>query len=255
MDLATIIGIIVAFVVVLGAIFAGGEFMTFVNVPSILIVVGGATATTVLRFPLTGVLGAFALGGKIVFSQKKFNAREMIDEMARLADIIRKNGPLGLEGVPIEDEFLSKGIQYIADGYNAEFIRETMERERDLNLDRLEEGARVYKAYGDAAPAFGMIGTLVGLVQMLSTMDDPSTIGPSMAVALLTTLYGAMISNMVCLPISDKLNSKFKTEELSQNLAIDGILQIRANKSPDVIKDVLVSYLPQNLRDEETEAA
>jgi len=254
MDLATIIGIIIGFAVVLGAIVTGGDFMTFVNVPSLLIVVGGAIATTVLRFPLTGVLGAFALGGKTVFSQKKFEARIMIDEMARLADLIRKNGPLGLEGVPIEDEFLSKGIQYIADGYDAEFIKDTMERERDLNLERLEEGARVYKAFGDAAPCFGMIGTLVGLVQMLSTMDDPSTIGPSMAVALLTTLYGAMISNMVCLPIADKLAAKFKTEELSQNLAIDGILQIRANKSPDIIKDVLVSYLPQNLRDMDAEA-
>lgn len=255
MDLATIIGIIIGFVVVLGAIVTGGDFMTFVNIPSILIVIGGSIATTVLRFPLTGVLGAFALGGKTAFSQKKFDAREMIDEMARLSDVIRKNGPLGLEGVPIEDPFLAKGIQYIADGYDSEFIRDTLERERDLNLERLEEGARVYKAFGDAAPCFGMIGTLVGLVQMLSTMDDPSTIGPSMAVALLTTLYGAMISNMVCLPIADKLAAKFKTEELSQNLAIDGVLQIRANKSPDVIKDVLVSYLPQNLRDLDTEAA
>ncbi len=255
MDLATIIGIVVGFTVVLGAIFAGGEFMTFVNVPSILIVLGGSIATTILRFPLNGVLGALVLGGKTVFQQKKFDAREMIDEMARLSDVIRKNGPLGLEGVPIEDEFLSKGIQYIADGYDGEFIQDTLQRERDLNLERLEEGARIYQSLGDAAPAFGMIGTLVGLVQMLSTMDDPSTIGPSMAVALLTTLYGAMISNIVCLPIADKLAAKFKTEELSQNLAIDGVIQIRANKSPDVIKDVLVSYLPQNLREEVAEAA
>lgn len=254
MDLATIIGIIIAFGVVLGAIVTGGDFMTFVNVPSLLIVLGGSIATTVLRFPLNGVIGSIALGGKIAFAQKKFEAHLMIDEMARLADIIRKNGPLGLEGVPIEDEFLSKGIQYVADGYDAEFIKDTLERERDLNLERLEEGARVYQAFGDAAPAFGMIGTLVGLVQMLSTMDDPSTIGPSMAVALLTTLYGAMISNMVCLPIADKLAAKFKIENLSQSLAIDGILQIRANKSPDIIRDVLISYLPAKLRDQEIKA-
>ena len=160
----------------------------------------------------------------------------MIDEIARLAGIIRKNGPLGLEGVPIEDEFLSKGMQYIADGYEGEFISESLERERDLRLERLGEGKRFFKAMGDSAPAFGMIGTLVGLVRMLSTMDDPSTIGPSMAVALLTTLYGAIIANMICLPIADKLDSKFKVEEVDLTLAIDGVMQIRDNKSPDLIK-------------------
>src|SRR5690606_39560300 len=113
--------------------------------------------------------------------------------------------------------------QYIADGYDSAFILETMQRERDLRLERLEEGKRIFKAMGDAAPAFGMIGTLVGLVQMLTTMDDPSTIGPAMAVALLTTLYGALIANVVCLPIVDKLDAKFEDEEVNQTLVIDEI--------------------------------
>jgi chemotaxis protein MotA len=255
MDLATIIGIILGSAIVGAAIFLGGDFMSFVNLPSVLIVLGGSIAATILRFPLSGVMASFAIGGKIAFTQEKANPRDTIDEIARLAEIIRKNGPLGLEGVPVADQFLSKGVQYVADGYDQAFIRDSLERERDLRLERLEEGKRIFKAMGDSAPAFGMIGTLVGLVQMLSTMDDPSTIGPSMAIALLTTLYGAMIANLVCLPIADKLDAKFKVEQVNLTLAIDGVMQIRESKSPDLIKEMLVAYLPEKQRADFAEAA
>lgn len=255
MDIATIIGIIFGAVVVGGAIFSGGEFMTFMNLPSVLIVIGGSIAATVLRFQMSSILPSLMIGSKVAFKPQKSNPRELIDEVARLADIIRKNGPLGLEGVPIEDEFLSKGVQYIADGYEGEFILDTLERERDLMLQRLEEGKRFYKSLGDSAPAFGMIGTLIGLVQMLSNMDDPSTIGPSMAVALLTTLYGALIANMICMPIADKLDAKFKIQSLNLTLAIDGIMQIRESKSPDIIREMLVAYLPEKQRAELAQAA
>ncbi len=255
MDLATIIGILLGSIVVGAAIFIGGDFMTFVNVPSLAIVFGGTIAATVLRFQLQTVASSFIMGAKNAFTSRKTNPRELIDEIARLADIIRKNGPLGLEGVPVEDEFLAKGVQYVADGYEGSFIEESLERERDLMLERLEEGKRFFKAMGDSAPAFGMIGTLVGLVQMLSTMDDPSTIGPSMAVALLTTLYGALIANMICLPIAEKLDAKFKVMSVNTTLSIDGIMQIRENKSPDIIKEMLVAYLPEKQRLELAEAA
>ncbi len=255
MDIATIIGIILGTAVVAMAIFLGGSFLTFVNMPSFMIVIGGTIAATVLRFPLSGIMVALGTGAKVAFTQKKTSPLGMIDEITSLAGIIRKNGPLGLENVEIEDEFLSKGVQYIADGYDESFILETLERERDLMQERLEEGKLIFKAMGNSAPAFGMIGTLIGLVQMLSTMDDPSSIGPSMAVALLTTLYGAMIANMVCLPIADKLDMKSTTEEINLTLAIDGIMQIRANKSPDMIKEMLIAYLPEKQRAELAEAA
>jgi len=255
MDLATILGILLGSAVVGAAIFMGGEFTTFVNTPSLMIVVGGTIAATVLRFQLNTVLSSFLMGAKNAFTSKKTNPRELIDEIARLADITRKNGPLGLEGVDIEDEFLAKGVQYIADGYEGAFIEESLERERDLTLERLEEGKRFFKSMGDSAPAFGMIGTLVGLVQMLSTMDDPSTIGPSMAVALLTTLYGALIANLICLPVAEKLDAKFKVMSVNTTLAIDGLMQIRETKSPDIIKEMLVAYLPEKQRDEMAEAA
>ncbi|MEP0519399.1 MAG: MotA/TolQ/ExbB proton channel family protein [Hyphomicrobiales bacterium] len=257
MDLASILGIIISFTVVVVAIFLGGSLSQFIDVPSILIVVGGGLAATLIRFPLSGLMGAFATGGKVAFKHKKTDARNIIEKVAELADIVRRSGPLGLETVEIDDPTMAKGVQYVTDGYEADFIRDAMERERDLYLERLEEGQRVFKALGDSAPAFGMIGTLVGLVQMLANMDDPSAIGPSMAIALLTTLYGALIANVVCMPIADKLGSKFKTEELNQSLIIDGIMQIRDNKSPDAVKEALIAYLPETARAgiQEAEAA
>ena len=234
--------------VVAVAILIGGDVGTFVNVPSLLIVVGGGFAATVIRFPLANVFSALILGGKIAFTHKNTNPKEMIDLIAELAQVVRKDGPLGLENAEIDDEFLKKGAQYVADGYDEKLIAEALERERDLNLERLDEGQRIYKAVGDAAPAFGMIGTLVGLVQMLSTMDDPSTIGPAMAVALLTTLYGAVIANLIALPIADKLSTKMKIDEVYQTLAIDGVLQLRAGKNPNMIREMLVSYLPEKQR-------
>ena len=162
--------------------------------------------------------------------------------------MVRKNGPLGLENAEVSDENLAKGVQYIADGYDMVFIKDAMERERDLYMGRLEEGQRVFKALGDSAPAFGMIGTLVGLVQLLANMDDPSSIGPAMAIALLTTLYGAVLANLIALPIADKLEAKIGVEEVNQTLIIDGVIQIRDSKSPALIREMLIAYLPEGQR-------
>ncbi|WP_350335942.1 motility protein A [Coralliovum pocilloporae] len=255
MDLATLIGMIGAFGVVLAAIFIGGDITQFIDVPSMLIVIGGGLAATLVRFPLAGLMGAFATGGGVAFKHKKVEPRDVIEKVSELADVVRKSGPLGLEGVTVDDPILAKGVQYIADGYEPSFIKDSMERERDLFIERLKEGKRVFKALGDAAPAFGMIGTLVGLVQMLANMDDPAAIGPSMAVALLTTLYGALVSNVICIPICDKLDAKLDTEDLNQTLIIDGIMQIRENKSPALIREMLIAYLPESQRAAFQEAA
>ncbi|WP_127143148.1 motility protein A [Pelagibacterium montanilacus] len=249
MDLATIIGIIVGAAVIAFAIFMGGSFGAFLDVPSVFIVIGGGFAATLIRFPLAGVGQALITGGRVAFTHKKVEPRELIERIAEMSDVVRRQGPLGLEGIELDEANLRKGAQYIADGYDGAFIRETMELERDQYLNRLSEGQRVFKSLGDAAPAFGMIGTLVGLVQMLGNMDDPSAIGPAMAVALLTTLYGAVIANLVCLPISDKLLAKFDVEEVNQTLIIDGIMSIRDGKSPNLIREMLVAYLPENQRE------
>lgn len=255
MDIATIAGVVCGFVIVIGAILVGGDIMQFVDLPSVMIVVGGTLATTVVRFPLSGVVSALMLGGKVAFTYKKIEPRDLIEEVTKLADVLRRNGPLGLEGIEISDALLAKGVQYVADGYEAPFILETLERERDLNMERLEEGQSIFKAMADSAPAFGMIGTLIGLVQMLQTMDDPSSIGPSMAIALLTTLYGALIANVLCMPVHDKLARKFKVEEVNSTLAIDGVMQLRENKSPNLIRELLFAYLPEKQRAELAAAA
>jgi chemotaxis protein MotA len=254
MDIATILGILFGTGVVAAAILVGGDITLFVDLPSMLIVLGGAMAATIIRFPLAGVMSALVLGGKVAFTHRKIEPRQLIEEIAKLAEVVRKQGPLGLENVEVDDEFLAKGMQMIADGYDPSFIRESLERERDLNLERLEDGHRIFKAIGDSAPAFGMIGTLVGLVQMLANMEDPSTIGPAMAIALLTTLYGALVANLIALPIADKLSFKSNVEELNQTLVLDGIMQIRDSKSPALIREMLISYLPEKHRGEMVEA-
>ncbi len=257
MDLATIIGIIAGAAFIAAAILMGGSFSQFMDGPSAMIVIGGGFAATLIRFPLSGIVQAFATGGKVAFSHKKVEPREIVEKIAEMGDIVRKTGPLGLENIELDEPNLKKGAQFIADGYDMSFIKESMELARDQYLTRLSEGQRVFKALGDAAPAFGMIGTLVGLVQMLANMDDPSKIGPAMAIALLTTLYGAVLSNLVCLPVSDKLTAKFSFEEINQTLIIDGIVAVRDGKSPALIREMLVAYLPDKQQAEffEEEAA
>ena len=255
MDIATIGGMVAGIGIVMYAILSGGSLDTFINVPSMLIVFGGGFAATVMRFPLANVFTALGLGGKIAFTHKKVSPVEMTDEICKLGEIVRKEGPLGLEGVEISDPFLEKGTQYIADGYEVDFMRETMEKEKDLYLERLDEAQRIYKMLGDAGPAFGMVGTIVGLVQMLSSMDDPATIGPAMAIALLTTLYGALLANLIALPLADKLSNKIAIEEVNQSLVIDGVMQLRDNTSPALIREMLGSYLNAKQRVAALEAA
>ena len=180
---------------------------------------------------------------------------DLIEELTKIADVVRKSGPMALENIQVDDSFLAQGIRYVCDGDDREFIKDTMERDRDIFLQRLDEGSKVYRAYGDCAPAWGMVGTIIGMVTMFANMSDPSKLGPAMATALLATLYGALIANMVCLPLADKLHIKLEEEDISRSLIIDGILLIRESKSPSLVKEMLVSYLPEHHRAEFAEAA
>ena len=177
-------------------------------------------------------------------------ARGLVDELAGIAEIARKQGPVGLEKVETPDPFLAKGIRYVADGYDMDFIRDNLERDRDNFLMHLDEGSKIYRAVGDCAPAFGMVGTLIGMVQMFANMTDPSKLGPYMATALLATLYGAVIANLFCLPIADKLHGKLLDEETNRTIIIDGILMIRDAKSPTLVREMLLAYLPEKHRHE-----
>ena len=237
MDIATIIGIAAGCAVICTLILMGGDFRMFYDVHALIIIFGGSTASTLIRFPLKEIIHGVPMGAKYAFSIRSTSQRELVDELAGLAEIVRKQGPIGLESVQTDDSFLAKGIRYVADGYDAEFIRDNLERDRDNFLTHLDEGQKIYRAYGDCAPAFGMIGTLLGMVQMFSNMSDPSKLGPFMAVALLATLYGALVANLFCLPLADKLHVKLLEEEISRTLIIDGILMMRDSKSPALVRE------------------
>lgn len=255
MDIASIIGIIGALATVVSLILMGGSLSLFVDVHAIICVFGGATAATFIRFPLNAILHGFPSGFKLLMTNRKVHPRELVEEIGNLADLVRKSGPLALEGVNVPDPFLAKGIRFVADGYDAEFIRENMELERDLYLERLTEGEKIFRAMGDAAPAFGMVGTLIGMVQMFSNMSDPSKLGPAMAVALVATFYGAVVQNFIGLPIADKIKLKFHEEEIAMTLIIDGVMQLRESKSPALVREMLLAYLPEKQRAELAEAA
>jgi chemotaxis protein MotA len=255
MDIATISGIAAGIAVICTLILMGGDFRMFYDVHALIIIFGGSTASTLIRFPLKEIIHGVPMGAKYAFSVRSTSQRELVDELAGLAEIVRKQGPIGLESVQTDDSFLAKGIRYVADGYDAEFIRDNLERDRDNFLTHLDEGQKIYRAYGDCAPAFGMIGTLLGMVQMFSNMSDPSKLGPFMAVALLATLYGALVANLFCLPLADKLHVKLLEEEISRTLIIDGILMMRDSKSPALVREMLLAYLPEKHRHEEGEAA
>lgn len=248
MDLATILGLVAGVTVVGLAIVFGGSPGMFVNIPSLLIVFGGTIAGILIRFPLSEVVNALKLGTSNAFQQQTESTVGLIDEAVELAELSRTKGQLALENAPINNEFLRKGALMYCDGLQPEFITHALGRDRDLLVERLEEGEKIYRFAGDAAPAFGMIGTLVGLVQMLSTMDDPETIGPSMAVALLTTLYGALIANLLALPIADKLSAKAQLEYTRRSLVIEAVNQIAEKQNPDSMYQLLAAFLPEDQR-------
>jgi chemotaxis protein MotA len=255
MDLATSVGLAAGMAVIGTLILMGGDFRMFYDIHAVIIIFGGSISATMIRFPFIAMVHGLPMGIKYAFTMRNTTQRELVDELAGLAEIVRKNGPMGLENVEIDDPFLAKGARFIADGYDADFIRDNLERDRDNFLTHLDEGQKIYRAIGDCAPAFGMIGTLIGMVQMFANMTDPSKLGPFMAVALLATLYGALVGNVFCLPIADKLHVKLVDEEVSRSLMIDGILMIRDSKSPALVREMLLAYLPESHRHEEGEAA
>ncbi|MCG6203031.1 MotA/TolQ/ExbB proton channel family protein [Rhodopseudomonas sp. HC1] len=253
MDIATLLGLVAGAAVVSSLILMGGNFGMFYDIHAVIVIFGGSFAATLIRFPLSAMLHGLPLGAKFAFTLSNLSARDLVDELARIAEIARKSGPVGLEKVEADDPFLAKGVRYVADGYDIEFIRDNLERDRDNFLLHLNEGSKIYRAIGDCAPAFGMIGTLLGMVQMFSNMSDPSKLGPFMAVALLATLYGAVVANLICLPIADKLHTKLVDEETNRTLIIDGILMIRDSKSPTLVREMLLAYLPEKHRHTEDE--
>ena len=259
MDLATLIGLLGAIAIVLAAMVTGGSALVFVNVPSLLIVLGGTFMVVMVKFSIGQFFGAFKVAARAFFFKVE-NPEELIEKTVHLANIARKEGMLALENEEVENEFLDEGIKMLIDGNSNEVISAVMNKDLQQTIDRHKWGAKVWEAIGDVAPAMGMIGTLIGLVQMLSAMDDPKSIGPAMAVALLTTLYGAMLANMIAMPIADKLKLRKDDEGRVKSMCIDGVLAIQEGQNPRIIESMLKTYLDPAKRnistgDAEAEAA
>lgn len=247
MDIGTIIGIIAAYGLIIMAI--GTQLILFVNVPSALVVMGGTLGATMVNFPLSRVFGAVNVA-KNAFLVKKNDPSLMIQELIEYAGKARKEGILVLESIvgSIKDEFLAKGIQLAVDGLEPKFIQKIMETEIQFIEDRHKQGAEVFTTMASLAPAFGLIGTLVGLVLMLQSMDDPSSIGPSMAVALITTFYGAVLANTLFVPIAGKLRTRSKEELLVKELVLEGIMSIASGDNPRIMEQKLNAFLAPKLR-------
>ncbi len=247
MDLATLLGLIITLGFILGAILAGGSILLFVNVPSLLIVLGGSVSVVLMQFTLSQFFGAFKVAMKAFF-HKNVDASQLIEQAGMLANVARKEGMMALESQEIENPFLNKGIQLCVDGHPPDLVRKMLSKDISLTIQRHETGQKIFKALGDIAPAMGMIGTLIGLVQMLANMDDPKSIGPAMAVALLTTLYGAVVANAFALPISDKLELRSQEEKTNRSLILETISGIQEGMNPRVLEELLKAFLPENQR-------
>ncbi|EPR44032.1 MotA/TolQ/ExbB proton channel [Desulfovibrio sp. X2] len=249
MDLATIIGILLSFGLVVSGIMVGSSLFIFIDVPSMLIVFGGTIGATLVNYPLNQVLGVIAIFKKTVFSQAE-NPAEIIGRFMDYANRARREGILSLEPLlkEIDDDYLRKGLQLTVDGLEPATIEEILDTEVSFLEQRHETGAEIVSAMGAYAPALGMIGTVIGLVQMLQSMADPSSIGPAMAVALITTFYGALLANLLFLPMAGKLRNRSRHEVLIRELVKEGILSISKGENPRIIEEKLNSFLPPKLR-------
>lgn len=251
MDLATLIGLIGAFAFVIMAMISGGDVGMFVDVPSVLIVLCGSMFVVLMKYNMGQFLGAAKIAGK-AFMFKCDKPEELIEKSVEMADAARKGGFLALEEAEITNSFMQKGVDLLVDGHDADVVRSALSKDIKLTSDRHEVGISIFMKLGDVAPAMGMIGTLIGLVAMLSNMDDPKAIGPAMAVALLTTMYGAILANMVAIPIADKLELRKGEEMLNRQLILDAILGIQDGQNPRVLDGMLKNYLAEKKRVIET---
>lgn len=246
MDFATIIGIISGFGLVIIAMVSGGGFTWFVDWPSAMIVLGGTFGAVLINYPITDLLGVIKVA-KNAFRGKQIQADVVINRLVEISRITRRDGLISLQNLMQSnketDLFLNKAINLVVDGVDPAHVSEIMQTELDSLAERHRLGAEIFTTMGNFAPAMGLIGTLIGLVQMLKQMNNPGTIGPAMAVALITTFYGVILANLVFLPIAGKLKTKSSQELLLKQLMINGILSIQSGDNPRVLEQKLHSYI------------
>ena len=251
MDIATIVGVLLGFVVIIGAIAVGAGKELFFNIPSLAITIGGMLCATLIHFSLPQFLGIFSIVKKTIVA-KVPSSSELIQKMVNYAAINRRDGALALEQEisNVSDLFFVKGLQMLVDGQESENIRELMTLEIQYLQERHSTGKKILEFMGASAPAFGMIGTLIGLVQMLSNLSDPSGIGAGMATALITTFYGAFAANLIFIPLAGKLGIYSKAEVTAVEMITEGICAIAQGENPTAVREKMQAFISHSRREE-----
>lgn len=249
MDIATLLGVVSGFGLVFLAIKMGGGLIWFWNAPSAMIVIGGTVAITLINYPLSDILSVMNVL-KNAFLYKIPQPAALVPNVVELAKIARREGILALEKKvkQMNEPFLNKGVELAIDGVEPDTIKNMMENEVISTEDRHKKGAEIFTVMGTFSPAMGMIGTLIGLVQMLMMMEDPKAIGPAMALALITTFYGSVMANLIFLPIAGKLKVRREDEAKYKQLVVEGVASIQFGDNPRVIEQKLQTYLSPNER-------
>lgn len=250
MDFTTIIGIVGGFFFIISAIMQGGDIGNFMDMPSVGIVIGGVVCSVIASFPFS-MLKNVGIHMKKLMSAKQYAPEPVINTLVEFAQIARRNGLLALEDKAntLEDSFFKQGILLVVDAMEADKVRELLEMEVDNMSARHEEEVAIYDKASQYAPAFGMIGTLVGLINMLKSMDlsdgASDSLGASMATALITTFYGCILANLVFMPIAKKLRIRNEEEVIYRQIIIEGVMSIQAGENPKIIREKLTSLLRQ----------
>lgn len=249
MDIATILGILSGIILIGYTIAEQSDASIFINVPGMMIVFGGSIAAILVNFSLKEVIGVMKIV-KNVFRKEQFDALGIINTFTELSREARREGILAIDKLlpSIEDDFMRSGLEMAVDGMEPETIRSVMEIELNYLTERHKKGQQIFSSLGAYAPAFGMIGTLIGLIAMLRTLDNPENIGYGMAVALTTTFYGSILANLAFLPIAGKLKNKSEEEVVIKEMIIEGVLSMQLGEHPRSINQKLLNFLPPKMR-------
>ena len=244
MDIATLGGVLFGAACVVISILLGGSLMTFYNLPSIFITVGGGLASIMISYRIDEIAKIMKVTVK-AFSSKQQTPEEVIRLLVELSQKARREGLLSLEAEQerVEDEYIKQSLQLIVDGVEPETIRESMDLELENMKARHSKGQGLFRTAASLFPAWGMIGTLIGLINLLKQLTSPEKIGPAMAVALITTFYGSILANFICTPIANKLALKSKEEIRQKEMIIEGILSIQAGENPRIMEHKLKTFL------------
>ncbi|MEO5339335.1 MAG: MotA/TolQ/ExbB proton channel family protein [Magnetococcus sp. MYC-9] len=247
MDIASVIGLVTGIGIVIGLM--GHNITLFWSLHAFIVVFGGLIGSTFLKFSMSDVLAAGKIFKKALISDHE-DLKELIRQMVDISNIARKNGLLALEKVKVENEFLQSALQHCSDGVDPKLMKEILTKEIEYMAERHHVGITMWESMGEAAPAFGMVGTLIGMVELLSNMSDPSSIGPAMSTALLATMYGAFFANAIIIPMGIKLHHYSKEEQMKCNMIIDGVIGIQTGLNTRMLEQVLKTCLPRYKRED-----